>query len=85
MAHVLCMLENWGKKRTLRIYNTYEIKKPTNVTISTLFIYRRISIFFGPTGPSSGGFTQLFTQPLVQWLYRSGCGLNGTATEPMVV
>jgi hypothetical protein len=37
---------------------------------------------------------QLFTQPLVQWLYHSGrvlCmtyrtrGLNGTATEPMVV
>ena len=35
------------------------------------FIYRRISTCFGPTGPSSGEFTQLFTQPLVQCLYRS--------------
>jgi len=47
-------------------------EKPTDVTISILFIYRRISTCFGPTGPSSGEFTQLFTQPLVQYLYRSG-------------
>jgi len=39
--------------------------KPTDVTI--LFVY-----CFGPTGPSSGEFVQLFTQPLVQYLYRSG-------------
>jgi hypothetical protein len=38
-------------------------------------MYRRISTSFGPTGPSSGEFTQLFTQPLVQWLYRSGRAL----------
>ena len=31
-----------------------------------------ISTCFGPTGPSSGEFVQLFTQPLVQYLYRSG-------------
>jgi hypothetical protein len=47
-------------------------EKPTDVTIPILFIFRRISTCFGPTGPSSGKFTQLFTQPLVQWLYRSG-------------
>jgi hypothetical protein len=47
-------------------------EKPTDVTISILFIYRRISTCFGPTGPTSGEFTQLFTQPLVQRLYRSG-------------
>jgi hypothetical protein len=40
-------------------------KKPTDVTISILFVYRRISTCFEPTGPSSGEFTQLFTQPLV--------------------
>jgi hypothetical protein len=39
--------------------------KPTDVTISILFIYRRISTCFGPTGPSSGEVTQRFTQPLV--------------------
>ena len=32
----------------------------------------RISTYFGPTGPSSGEFTQLFTQPMVQCLYSSG-------------
>ena len=47
-------------------------EKPTGVTVSILFIYRRISTCFGPTGPSSGEFTQLFTQPLVQYPYRSG-------------
>ena len=71
--------------RLFRIRN----EKPTDVTVSILFIYRRISTCFGPTGPSSGEFTQLFTQPLVQYLYRSGrvlrmfCGahdLNGTDT-----
>src|SRR5215475_5525739 len=36
------------------------------------FIYCRISTCFGPTAPSSGDFTQLFTQPLVQCLYCSG-------------
>ena len=46
--------------------------KPTDVTISILFIYCRISTCFGPTGPSSGEFTQLFTQSLVQCLYCSG-------------
>jgi hypothetical protein len=60
------------------IFQVYRIslyiwnEKPTDVTIWILFIYRRISTYFGPTGPSSGEFTQLFTQPLVQWLYRSG-------------
>jgi hypothetical protein len=48
-------------------------EKPTDVTIPILFIYRRISTCFRPTGPSSGEFTKLFTQPLVQWLYRLGC------------
>ena len=43
--------------------------KPTDVTI--LFVYCWISTCFGPTGPSSGEFVQLFTQPLVQYLYRS--------------
>jgi hypothetical protein len=47
-------------------------ERPTDVTISILFIYRRVSTSFGLTGPSSGEFTQLFTQPLVQWMYRSG-------------
>jgi len=37
--------------------------KPTDVTI--LFVYCWISTCFGPTGPSSGEFVQLFTQPLV--------------------
>jgi hypothetical protein len=78
-------------KTYLRVWN----EKPTDVTISILFLYQRISTCFGPTGPSSGEFTQLFTQPLVQWLYRLGrvlCmttyrarGPNGTATEPTVV
>jgi len=45
--------------------------KPTDVTVSILFIYRRISTCFGPTGPSSGELTQLFPQPLVQYPYRS--------------
>ena len=40
--------------------------KPTDVTI--LFVYCWISTCFGPTGPSSGEFVQLFTQPLVQCL-----------------
>jgi len=44
--------------------------KPTDVTV--LFVYCRISTCFGPTGPSSGELVQLFTQPLVQYLYRSG-------------
>jgi len=43
--------------------------KPTDVTI--LFVYCWISTCFGPTGPSSGEFVQLFTQPLVQYLYCS--------------
>ena len=43
--------------------------KPTDVTI--LFVYCWISTCFGPTGPSSGEFVQLFTQPLVQYLCRS--------------
>ena len=43
--------------------------KPTDVTI--LFVYFWISTCFGPTGPSSGEFIQLFTQPLVQFLCRS--------------
>jgi len=43
--------------------------KPTDVTI--LFVYCWISTCFGPTGPSSGQFVQLFTQPLVQFLCRS--------------
>jgi len=47
-------------------------EKPTDVTVSILFMHRRISTCFGPTGPSSGEFTQLFPQPLVQYPYRSG-------------
>jgi len=43
--------------------------KPTDVTI--LFVYCCIATCFGPTGPSSGEFVQLFTQPLVQCLCRS--------------
>ena len=43
--------------------------KTTDVTI--LFAYCWISTYFGPTGPSSGEFIQLFTQPLVQCLCRS--------------
>ena len=35
--------------------------KPTDVTI--LFVYCWISTCFRPTGPSSGEFVQLFTQP----------------------
>ena len=45
-------------------------RKPTDVTI--LFVYCWVSTCFGPTGPSSGEFVQLFPQPLVQYLYRSG-------------
>jgi len=44
--------------------------KPTDVTI--LFVYCWFSTCFGPTGPSSGEFVQLFIRPLVQYLYRSG-------------
>ena len=48
---------------------------------------------FGLTGPSSGEFTQLFTQPMVQYLYSSDRVLctyrardqSSTDTEPMVV
>jgi len=40
--------------------------KPTDVTI--LFVYCWVCTCFGPTGPSSGEFVQLFTQPLVQYL-----------------
>jgi hypothetical protein len=54
------------------IRNLYIYEKPTDVTISILYIYRRISTCFGSTGPSSVEFTQLFTQPLVQCLYGSG-------------
>jgi len=43
--------------------------KPTDVAI--LFVYCWISTCFGPTGPSSGEFVQLLTQPLVQYLCRS--------------
>jgi len=43
--------------------------KPTDVTI--LFVYCWIFTCFGPTGPSSGEFVQLFTQPLVQYLCRA--------------
>jgi len=46
-------------------------EKPTDVTVSILFVYRRIYTCFGPTGPSSGEFTQLFPQPLVQYPYIS--------------
>ena len=56
--------------------------KPTDVTI--LFVYCWISTCFGPTGPSSGEFVQLFTQPLVQFLYRSVrvlCNIQSTRTE----
>ena len=45
-------------------------------------IYCRISTCFGPTGPSSGEFTQLFTQPLVQCLYCSGRVLCIQDTRP---
>ena len=44
--------------------------KPTDVTI-LLHLYCWISTCFGPTGPSSGEFVQLFTRPLVQYLCRS--------------
>jgi hypothetical protein len=64
------------------IFSTYGMKKPTDVTISILFIYRQISTCFGPTGPSSGEFAQLFTQPLVQWLYRSGRVFWQQSTRP---
>jgi len=39
---------------------------PTDVTV--LFVYCWISTCFGSTGPSSGEFVQLFTQPLDQFL-----------------
>jgi len=57
--------------------------KPTDVTI--LFVYCWISTCFGPTCPSSGEFTQLFPQPLVQYPYRSGrvfCMYNIQNTRP---
>ena len=49
-----------------------------------LFVYCWISTSFGPTGPSSGEFVQLFTQPLVQFLCRSVrvlCVLNRAAQK----
>jgi len=52
--------------------------KPTDVTI--LFVYCWISTCFGPTGPSSGEFVQLLTQPLVQFLCRS-VRVQSTRTE----
>jgi hypothetical protein len=64
----LCYRRHRGLLCVFIIWN----EKPTDVTISILFIYRRISTCFGPTGPFSGEFTQLFTQPLVHWLYHSG-------------
>jgi len=76
----------------MRNFKIYIELKPGDVTISILFIYCRISTCFGPTGPSSGEFAQLFTQPLVQCLYCSGRVLcirardqNSTDTEPVVV
>jgi len=39
-----------------------------NQLMSLLFVYCWVSTCFGPTGPSSGDFVQLFTQPLVQCL-----------------
>ena len=63
-----------------------------NQLMSLFYSYCWISTCFGPTGPSSGEFVQLFTQPLVQYLCRSLrvlCVLSreqsGTETEPMVV
>jgi hypothetical protein len=67
--------------------NTIRQEKPTDVTVSILFIYRRISTCFGTTGPSSGDITYLFTQPLVQFLFRLGrvlCMLRATKTGQKV-
>jgi len=55
-------------------------ENPADVTVSILFIYRRISTCFGPTGTSSGEFTQLFPQPLVQY-WTNGCG-NSCVNSP---
>ena len=52
--------------------------KPTDVTI--LFVYCWISTCFGPTGPSSGEFVQLFTQPLVP-----DCTINKHESHNIVV
>ena len=46
----------------------------------------QFSTCFGPTGPSSGEFVQLFAQPLVQYLCRSVCvlcmdNIQSTRTE----
>jgi len=64
-----------------------------NQQMSLFQFYSYIDGSLHVSGPSSGEFTQLFTQPLVQYLYRSGRVLciyiardqNGTDTEPMVV
>ena len=53
--------------------------KPTDVTI--LFVYCWIYTCFEPTGPSSGEFVQLFTQPLVQYLCCSVSVLRSMQTE----
>jgi membrane protein insertase Oxa1/YidC/SpoIIIJ len=72
---------NFSNFCTVHPFNIWSLK-PTDVTIPILFIYRRLSTCFGPTGPSSAEFTQLFTQPLVQWLYCLGCMLCIQSTWP---
>ena len=72
---IICLLKHRQRDR-----NIWHIKQFTDRVSNPEFLNRKqelrtseawISTCFGPTGPSSGEFVQLFTQPLVQFLCRS--------------
>ena len=55
--------------------------KPTDVTISILFIYCRISTCFGPTGPSSALYVHTDTRPEQYRHWTNGC-VNSCVNSP---
>jgi len=74
----------WAHRPILRRVHTavHTTIGSASVLLWPCALYCRISTGIGPTGPSSGEFTQLFTQPLVQCLYCSGHVLCIQSTRP---
>ena len=58
-----------GRRIDLTTLSFYKKWKTNWCHCFNVIKYRRISTCFGPTGPSSGEFTQLFSQPLVTFIY----------------
>jgi len=63
MVHVLCMLDNWGYRHTLRIYNTFAFPGQNGYTkVPECYVRMYIAVFLTLEAYSYSGISPFFKQ-----------------------